>query len=150
MTRIGIAIVIATLLVATTGLCIYYQLSTKDTNPKNAVIKEALRVCTQDLNILANGSTIIILSNNQIEDVKMPMDVAGVKLQVLSREAIDAKSAVDGPFLYLVFDEVNVYDNTAFISFDMTGLFDSGFGGSINLTLENGVWVGEGGLSWIA
>jgi hypothetical protein len=80
----------------------------------------------------------------------MPRDLAGVKLQVLSREAIDAKAVVDGSFLYLVFKEVNVYDNTAFVSFYLTGVFDSGAGGSVNLTLENGVWVGEGGFYWIA
>ncbi|MCX6653934.1 MAG: hypothetical protein NTY03_02305 [Candidatus Bathyarchaeota archaeon] len=139
----------ATLLIATTGICIYYQYNTQDANPKDAVVKEALRVCTQDL-LLGYRSTLIILSNDQIKDVEMPTDLAEVKLLVLSKEAIDAKAAVDGPFLYLVFKEVNVYDNTAFVSFYLTGVFDSGAGGSINLTLENGVWVGEGGFYWIA
>jgi hypothetical protein len=148
MARIGIVAVVATLLIITTGLSVYYQLSTQDVNPKNAVVKEALRVCTQDFG--TQGGTIIILSNDQIEDVQIPGDLMGVKLQVLSRGAIDAKAAVDGPFLYLVLDEVNVYDKTALVTYYLTGVFDSGMGGSINLTLENGVWVGEGGFWWIA
>jgi hypothetical protein len=144
-----LATFMATLLIATTGICVYYQFSTQDANPKNAVVKEALRVCTQDL-LLGYRDTLIILSNEQIGDVKIPTDLAEVRIQVLSREAIDAKAAVDGPFLYLVFKEVNVYDDTAFVSFYLTGVFDSGSGGSINLTLKEGVWVGEGGFYWIA
>jgi hypothetical protein len=139
----------ATLLIATTGICVYYQFSTQDVNPKNAVVKEALRVCVEDLYMMGHRNTIIILSNDQIGDVKIPRDLCGVKFQVLSIEAIDAMMAVDGPFLYLVFKEVNVYDNTALVSFYLTDVFDSAMGGSINLTL-NGVWVGEGGFWWIA
>ncbi len=147
-----LATIMATLLIATTGICVYYQFSTQDANPKDAVVKEALRVCTKDLRyyMLTQENTIIILSNEQIVNIKIPRDVVGVKFQVLSKEAIDAKTAADGPFLYLVFKEVNVYDNTAFVSFYLTGVFDSGAGGSVNLTLENGVWVGEGGFYWIA
>ncbi len=145
-----LATLMATLLITTTGICLYYQFSTQDANPKNAVVKEALMVCTQDLYLMGHKETIIILSNDQIIDVKMPRDLAGVKVQVLNREAIDVKAAADGPFQYLVFKEVNVYDYTAFVSFYLTGVFDSGAGGSINLTLENGVWVGEGGFVWIA
>jgi hypothetical protein len=140
----------ATLLIATTGICVYYQFSTQEANPKDAVVKEALRVCTQDLYMTGHRNTIILLSNDQIGDVNMPRDLAGVRIQVLSREAIDAMAAVDGPFLYLVFKEVNVYDDTALVSFYLTGVFDSAMGGSINLTLENGVWVGEGGFWWTA
>jgi hypothetical protein len=147
-----LATLIATLLITSTGICVYYQFNTQDVNPKNAVVKEALRVLTKDLRyfMLNQENTIIILSNEQIEDVKMPRDLAGVKFQVLSREAIDVRAAVNGPFLYLVFKEVNVYDNTAFVSFYLTGVFDSGAGGSVNLTLENGAWVGEGGFYWMA
>jgi hypothetical protein len=108
-----LATIMATLLIATTGICVYYQFSIQDANPKDAVIKEALRVCTQDLYMMGHRNTIILLSNDQIGDVNMPTDLVGVKFQVLSREAIDAMMAVDGPFLYLVFKEVNVYDDTA-------------------------------------
>jgi len=147
-----LATLMATLLITNTAICIYYQFNTQSANPKNSVVKEALRVCTKDLRyfMLTQENTIIILSNEQIGDVKMPRDLAGVKSQVLSREAIDAKAAADRPFLYLVFKEVNVYDNTAFVSFYLTGVFVAGAGGSVNLTLENGVWVGEGGFWWIA
>ncbi len=38
-----LATIMATLLIATTGICVYYQFSIQDANPKDAVIKEALR-----------------------------------------------------------------------------------------------------------
>ena len=156
MARVGFsAAIVATLLMATIGLCVYYQLGVQDANPKNAVVKEALRVCTRDLGSLryselTQGGTIIILSNDQIGDVMMPRVLGGLKLLVLSQAAIDAKAAVEGPFLYLVFKEVNVYEDTAFVSYYVTGIFDSGAGGSISLTRQDGVWVGEGGMFWIA
>ena len=156
MLRIGsLAALLAILRLATSGLCVYYQLNTQTLNPKNVVVKEALRIAIKDLGFpryseLTQGGTIIILENDQITDVTMPRDVSGTRIQLLSREAIDAKVTVEGPFQYLVLKEVNVYDNTALVTYYLTGVFDSGAGGSINLTLRDGVWVGEGGIWWIA
>jgi hypothetical protein len=72
--------------------------------------------------------------------------MGSLKIVVLNQAAINAKAAAEGPLLYLVFDEVNVYEDTAYVSFYVTGIFDSGSGGSINLTLQDGIWVGEGGF----
>jgi len=156
MARIRVLVaLVATFLITTIGACAYYQLSIGDANPKNAIMREALRVCLKDLgslrySTLTQGGTIIVLSNDQIEDASLPRSMGSLKIVVLSQATIDAKAAAEGPFLYLVFDEVNIYDDIAYVSFYVTGIFDSGSGGSISLTRQNKTWVGEGGFWWIA
>ena len=156
MARLGfVTAMVATLLIATIGLSVYYQLNTQEANPRNAVVREALRVCTRDpgssrYSMLTQWGTIFILSNSVIGNVTLPDEVGGLKLTVFSQAEIDAKAAAVGPFLYLVFDEVSVYEDTAFVSFHATGVFDSGAGWRVSLTRRDGVWVGEGGMFWIA
>jgi hypothetical protein len=156
MARIQVLVaLVATFIITTIGACAYYQLSIGNANPKNAIMSEALRVCLKDLgslrySTLTQGGTIIVLSNDQIEDTSLPRSMGSLKIVVLNQATIDAKAAAEGPFLYLVFNEVNVYEDTAYVSFHVTGIFDSGSGGSINLTLQDGIWVGEGGFWWIA
>jgi hypothetical protein len=128
--------------------------ATTASSEKTYIIRESIRLSLNESTIsrrvVRADSTIIILSNSQLENIIMPQEVGSVKLVVLSQEEIDAKASAEGPFLYLVFKEVNFGKERIYVSIDATGVFDSGAGCSISFFRQDGIWVGEITGGWIA
>lgn len=150
-----LAAVAAVLLIATT-MAGTYQIATRPVDARSAIMREALRVCMSDSLLprstwLTQGGTITILLNEHTEGVTMQKTIKGYNVITLDKAAIDEKMNREGPFQYLVFSELTIHpDGTALVRFHTTGVFDAGAGGSIRLTQHDGVWLGEGGVSWIA
>lgn len=151
-TRLTTAVAIILLTITTLAAIQQHALNS---NPKNVVVTEALKTImshniSSRYSLLTQTGEIIILENDQIEGITTPSQINRIPVTILSQAEINAKAEAEGRFLYLVLDEVRVDSDTAHINFYMTGIFDAGAGGAIDLTLENGIWVGEGGVHWIA
>jgi DNA-binding transcriptional ArsR family regulator len=121
---------------------------------KTYIVRETLHLCLNSSllgrRLTSNNGTIIILSNGPIANIVMPRVVNEAKLLVLSQDVIDAKTADEGPFMYLVFNEVTIGDDRAFASVRATGVFDAGAGCWVSFTRQDGIWVGEVTGFWIA
>jgi hypothetical protein len=121
---------------------------------KTYIVRETLRLCLNNTwlgrRLESDNGTVIILSNGPIANIVMPRVVNGAKILVLSQDAIDAKTAVVGPFMYLEFNEFTVGNERAFVSVRATGVFDSGAGCGVTFFRQDGIWVGEVSSFWMA
>lgn len=128
--------------------------TTTVSSEKTYIIRESIRLSLAESTIksrvVRDDSSVIILSNSQIENIVMPQDVAGLKMVVLNQDAIDAKASAEGPFLYLVFKEVSFGKERIYVSMNAFGVFDSGAGCSVSFFRQDGIWVGEITGGWIA
>ncbi len=150
-----LAAVMAVLLLTITVAGAYGQIAARDADPRNAIVNESIRVILNHLGshyeLLTRNGTITILVNEQTRGVTLPETLKGHPVHLLDEAAIAEKTHREGAFLYLVFSELTTYpDGTALVRFRLTGVFDTGAGGSIRLTQHDGIWFGEGGAYWIA